>query len=341
MFGKRNIMIGAILILFLFFFVSPFLAISTYTKLSRSAYKNMAYRIIAEKETESLKNNEDIIFRLFIYTRKHIFIPTNAAPGDWDLLDYLITGTGWCDHEANVFNKLLSVKNIPARYVYLKNRSGISPHTVSEVYFNRRWSVFDPQNGLYFRLGDGKYATLNDLSDNPELIFNHSELAKLKLLDQKRFIDQKEWFSQMFPVIIQPDRSKPFTEWNNMFLWAFDLYTRFFGQKFINMCQDIYLKKEMRGIKQEDKKLFLLARHYHIFYRGNLAVNAYISLLNRFPNSIYRQDVIFFLSEFYMDIEKNLAKAKEMLLLTFIEYPESRWFSIASSKIDEFRSHGR
>lgn len=322
-------------IIFFLFCFSPFISLLSSKKYRNRAYIDLTYRVIADKETEFARSKEDIILKLFDYANKHIFVPDRSAPGEANLLDYLVTGVGWCDHQANVFNKLLSKKDIPARYVYLKDKEGISPHTVSEVYFNNRWVIFDPQNYLYFKLDNGNYATLNDLSQRPQIILSHVKLKSLEATEKDAYEGLKAFWQKLFPLPMEPGRSVPWTKKNNIFTKILDLYATCFGKRFINAYQGIYLRFTLASVKQIDYKLFFTARNYQIYYRRDFAIDRYMSLIKNYPESKYSDDSLFFLALLYIDIDSNYEMAKNIFHKLIVSYPGSEWLSIAKNKIKE------
>jgi hypothetical protein len=322
-------------IIFFLFCLSPFISLLSSKKYRNRAYIDLTYRVIANKEARLAKSKEDIILRFFDYANRHIFVPERSVPGEANLLDYLVTGVGWCDHQANVFNKLLSKKDIPARYVYLKDKEGVSPHTVSEVYFNNRWVIFDPQDYLYFKLDDGNYATLNDISQRPQIILSHVKLKSLETTDKDAYEGSKVFWQRLFPLPMEPERSAPWTERNSIFTEILDLYVTCFGKRFINAYQDIYLRLTLAPIKQIDYRLFFAARNYQIYYRRDLAIDRYMSLIKNYPESKYSDDGLFFLALLYIDIDHDYEMAKDTFHKLIVSYPGSEWLSIARNKIKE------
>ncbi len=296
-------------------------------------YRQLSNRVIADRETAGLTSKEEIAFKLFDFTHNHMFLPKNSTPYPGKPLDYLINGVGWCDYEAKVFNVLLSKKGIPSRYAMLMDKDGVSRHTISEVYLNNRWCVFDPIEYTYFKLANGEYATLDDLSQNPQLIFEHSKLKNLEANNKNAYKACKDWYLSMFPLPMPPERSKVFTNRITIFDKVFDLYVFLFGKAFTNIYQDIYLSKKLLFFKEPDYRLFYAARNYKFYGRRELAINAYTSLLKEFPNSKYCDDSLFFLALLYIDIDRNPDKAISILNKMLQDYPDSEWSDIAISTI--------
>ena len=327
----------ALISIFILLAISPFISLLLPEKLTDHMYRQLTDRVIAERETAGLKSDEEIILKLLSYTHNHIFLPKEAFPYSGKPLDYLVNGKGWCDYEAKVLNVLLSKKNIKTRYAMLMDKTGISRHTVSEVYFHNRWAVFDPLENTYFKLADGEYATLDDLSRDPQIILNHNKLRELEKTNKDEYETQKAWYESMFPMPMPPRRSGIFTNRVNIFDRVFDLYTYLFGKSFTYSYQDAYLKRKLASFKKEDYRLFFAAKNYKFYGRRDLAINAYKKLTSDFPDSEYFDDSLFFLALLYIDIDKNYAAAISTLNNLLTKYPNNEWSNIAADLVGKYK----
>lgn len=328
--------IAAIIILFLVFILSPFISLFLLPdKFLDHSYRLLSDRVIADRETVGLNSKEEIILKLFAFTHNHIFLPKGATPYAGKPLDYLIKAIGWCDYQAKVFNVLLSEKGIPSRYAMLMDKDGVSRHTISEVYFHNRWAVFDPLEYTCFKLANGEYATLDDLSQNPEIIFVHPKLKYIEATNKNEFEAKKSWYKSMFPLPMEPVRSAVFLKRITIFDRILDLYAFLFGRLFTYTYQDIYLKKKLPSFKEIDYRLFYAARNYKFYGRRDLAINTYLKIIKDFPDSKYCDDSIFFLALLYADLDGDYKMARTVLNKLILNYPDSEWMDIARDKIKD------
>ena len=79
------------------------------------------YGQIARQVTRGSVTQEEEIVRLADYASNHIWNPATAIPYGGKQLEYLVKGIGWCDYQATVFVKLLTMRGIEARYAMLRN----------------------------------------------------------------------------------------------------------------------------------------------------------------------------------------------------------------------------
>mgnify|MGYP001574001548 CR=1 FL=1 len=215
----------------------------------------------------------------------------------------------------------------------LLDNTGVSRHTISEVYFHNRWVVFDPSEYTFFKLPNGEYATLDDLSRNPQIIFKH---PAFKNLEENEYRSRMAWYSTLFPIPMPPKRSNSFIEDISIFDRVVDLYYFFWGSNFANVYQDAYLKNKLLSFKEPDYRLFYAARNYSLYGRRNLAIDAHTKLINDFPDSKYRDDSLFFLSLLYADADKDYRKSVSVLNKLLIEYSDSCWSDIATYMVEKY-----
>jgi hypothetical protein len=253
----RKIFIIAPIVIICLILASPWISLILSEKYRDHTYYFLTYKIIADKETQGLTDNKDITIALFNYVRKSIFTPAGLTPYDAKPIIYLINGTGYCDYVAQVYTILLAQKDIPARYAFLMDKDGISPHAMAEVYLDGKWRIIDASCGLIFLRNTG-FATLDELSNNPGLILNHNKLLAIKNRDINEFNSITEWYNRMFPVPSQPQRSSPKTKRITLFDRITTFYWLVFKDNFARNYQDLYLKLKTASMKDPREKLFLL-----------------------------------------------------------------------------------
>jgi len=311
-----------ILVIFIFLAVlSPFVSLMLPGKLTNRTYYRLIYRIIADKETAGCFTEEEKALKLLQYVVNHEFL--QGIPYECKPAESLIYAEAYCDFQARTLNELLGVIGIPCRYAMLLDKDGISPHTLNEVFLHNKWCVFDLSMNIVFRDNSMKMVSLDELSDNPGLIFNNKKLVAFKEYDKKGYANTFAWYSRMFPMPASPRRSTPVMYKYHIFDYICDAYFKIFKYIFSNFYQDAYLRLNKNHLKERDLVLLFKARNYHLCYRQDLALEYYDMLLKEYPQSKYLEDDLFFRGELYFDIG-DFHKAIESFGLITDKYPKWR-----------------
>ncbi len=304
------------------------------------AYLEVMYRVIADRETQEVTPEEGIVLRLFDFVYENTYLVGDGKPENLDLLYYLVTGKAWCDQQVYVFEKLLSKKQIRARHVFLKDKDGISPHTVSEVWLGGRWAVFDLQNHLYFRKADGTFATLEELSEHPEMILQHPRMRELAARNRAAYDAMAKMFDRMFPLPMPPERlehplvQSPLPPW----LARVDWYAHWFGRAFAATYQDLYLRTEIPPGEPDDAKLLFQGRNDQLFFRRDAALKEYRALLVGYPRSQYADDALLFRALLFRDLDGDVRHAWRSLTQLEARFPQSEWRGFSDRLLQELRS---
>ena len=169
----------------------------------------------------------------------------------------------------------------------------------------------------------GNKLSLEQLSNNPSLIYNQKKFTALKAYDKKTYDYWMAWYSKMFPMPFSPKRSIPVIYQRHIFDYIIDGYFKIFKYSFFNFYQDLYLNFKKNYSRQPDFKLFFIARNYHLAYRIELAIKYYNLLLKEYPQSKYTEDVIFFSGKLYFKM-KHFYKAVEFFKLILDKY-SGKW----------------
>lgn len=292
------------LLILIFFLLTPFISLILPVSLRDHTYRKLIMHVIAVEETKGLKSNDEIAKKLFYYTTKNTLLnPANLQPYEDKTLGYLVNGLVFCDYAANILVTLCAHKGIHARYCMLKNKDGISPHTVTEILLDGKWRVFDPAEGCYYTTESGELATLEDLSDDPGLILKNKRMQKKGM---------PEIYKKMFPIPIAPNRSSSKVKRITPFDRVSFLYYCIFGKKFLQFYQDLYLKIKTKNM-DERERLYYIARDYQLVYRTEEAIQAYNGFIKHYPEGLYSNRAVLFLAFIYMDQKKDYAKVIETL----------------------------
>lgn len=309
-----------ILIILLGLLFSPFLSLFLPIKLTNHIYYRLFYNLIADKESAGCENNQEKAVKLFQYVVNHEF--TQRQPYKCKPMESLIYAEGYCDFQARTLNELLGIVGIPSRYAMLLDKDGVSPHTLNEVLLGQKWCVFDTSMNIIFEDASGNKLSLQQLSDNPNLIFRQRKLTALKDYDKAQFDAYAAWCRRMFPVPRQPRRSTPRIYQAHIIDYIADAYFKLFKHRFFNLYQDIYFNFKKKNFLPEDFRLFYMARNYQLAYRDTLALEGYNIFLEKFPASNYRGDVVFFCGILYFD-KGDFPRAVKFFNEVLAKYP--RW----------------
>lgn len=290
---------------------SPLVSLVLPEKLTNRTYYRLLYKVIADKETTGCKNEEEKTLKIFHYVVDHTFlqgVPQKAKPAE-----SLIYGEAYCDYQARVLNALLGAAGINGRYIVLFDKTGISPHTSAEVFLAGKWRVFDSSLNIIFQDKAGNRLSLEELSANPDLIFEQKKLIAWKDYAPEDYETKSSGLKSMFPLVSQPLRSIPVNSQAHILDRIADLYFRLFKYPFFDFYQNVYLTLK-KPFAPEDFRLFFKARNYHLAYRYSLALKHYDSLIAKYPESKYTEDAVFFRGILYFD-HQEYSKAIEALNL--------------------------
>jgi hypothetical protein len=318
---KLPLVISLIIISGLLF--SPVISLILSEKLTNRTYYRLLYHVIVDKETAACHDDGCKAAHLFQYVVERQF--PQGTPYECKPAESLIYGEAYCDFQAKTLNALLGIAGIPSRYAMLLDKDGISPHTLNEVFLGKQWCVFDPSTNIIFEDSKGNKVSLEQMSNNPELIYNTRKIMALKEYDKNEYNNFVLWFSRMFPLTAEPRRSTPTLFQSHLFDYITDVYFKIFRYNFFNFYQDLYLKFKKSYCGEKDFRLFFMARNYHLAYRRDLALRYYNDLLREYPQSKYIEDTIFFCGIVYFE-KKNISQAIE-LFKNILDKHSPRWRS--------------
>lgn len=259
-------------------------------------YKEISYQYIADRLTKDAKTEEEKVLKIFDYIHENL----NAMGGeviDKDTWNDLFRGIAWCDQQSWALATLLSKENISGRIVMLRNKEMVSTHTIAEVFLKDRWIALDPLYGLVFRKDNGSLATLEEISQNPEII---AQNPKVLLLSQEKREEFLSTYSKVIPLKLEPkrwgsllkkkNRTRPQRALNLVMAGTVRICGRFFTYPY----QDLYLSLELKSLHNNPERLYFKARNYHLYSRTNLAKRLYEQIIREFPdNELSKSSKIF------------------------------------------------
>ena len=329
----------------------PAVAILASASMREFVYKELSYRLVAERAIGDAMGAEQIASRL------NEFISERTYPGGGPALDTyawndLVRGIGWCDQVSWMLGTLLSTENIRGRLVALGGRISDSGepvgHVMAEVYLDDDWRLFDPLFGLKFMTPDGQLATLADVSADLRLVTSQPRVRALPPEARHRLEQIYEALftgeSARAPLRGEPvmNARRP-SRLRAMAQTALEMTWRLFGAWGARAWQDLYfalLPQSMPALdanqpgnrpvlhtSADDPALFLYyrARNYHLYERTDLAERAYDELIARHSASSYAEKSAYFLGRLKLRLRRDPAAAMAQFTAFLDTYPESAW----------------
>lgn len=149
-------------------------------------YKQLVKRIVKDADTDREK-----VMKIFEWAHQNI---KADVPKDWPIIDdhvwyIIVRGYGAKDQFSDVFTTLCNYAAIDAFYswVYTQDRKQRIP--LSFVRIDKKWVVFDPYHGIYFK-------ARNDELADVEAIRSGSSWT-IEALDEKPTIDYAIYFDNL------------------------------------------------------------------------------------------------------------------------------------------------
>lgn len=151
-------------------------------------YKWTVQRIIGNSKTD-----EEKVLKIFKWTYENI----KKAPEGYPVIDdhvwhIIIRGYGVTDQFSDVFTTLCNYANIEAFYglVFTKDRSSCIP--ISFIKVDKRWAVFDPYGGVYFKNRQGGLADIQEIMKG--------DWKESSLIGKESGVDYAGYFKNLLPV---------------------------------------------------------------------------------------------------------------------------------------------
>ena len=122
-------------------------------------YKELVKRIVKDSKTD-----EDKVMRIFKWTHKNIRkVPEGFPIIDDHVLHIIIRGYGLFDQSSDVFTTLCNYTGVDAFFTWVSTRDKSERLALSFVKINKKWTIFDPYNGVYFKKQDGGFSGIDEI----------------------------------------------------------------------------------------------------------------------------------------------------------------------------------
>ena len=141
-----------------------------YIPKTRINLENLVHEI-----TSNSKTQRDIVLAIMCYIRDLYKKYNGKVLFYGGTEEELIKKGEWlCECVSRLMVALCEIKGIPGRTVF----HVFSGHFTSELFFEDRWGYVDPRFGLFYLDGEGRFASIHTLIQNPTLILNQDDYVK-------------------------------------------------------------------------------------------------------------------------------------------------------------------
>ncbi len=312
-----KVVISLLLVLLL----TPILSLFLSDSLKRHTYHEVSFEVIAQNNLPQEVSDEAYLTAAMDYIQENLWLFPNSHPYDGKPWDYLVTGIGWCDYYAQVLCELAAVRDIAARYSYLVDKSGSSPHTVVEVYLDGAWRACDPYFNLIFSSAGEPWRTLEEVT--PQFI---ASLADVKLASGNEDAYQSilGTAERVYPLPNPPQRSDIFLEEKHILDWMARGYVKRFGPLFSHWVQDRYLAGVLPRISNPVERLWVEGRSLHLHGRFLRAEQIYWKIFKHRNAGSYRERAALFLAQILIR-EGRFKETRDVLTQVLDEKPNTEW----------------
>jgi len=149
------------------------LKIPLYLKVLNFIDRHYNYKELVKQITSGAKNDQEKVMVIFKWTHENI----RRAPEGFPIVDdhvwhIIVRGYGSDDQISDVFTTLCNYAGTDAFFRWIEEGENKSLLPLSFVKIKRRWSVFDPYRGVYFKNNKGDLASVEDIVKGDWLIAN-------------------------------------------------------------------------------------------------------------------------------------------------------------------------
>ncbi|MEW6008041.1 MAG: transglutaminase-like domain-containing protein [Candidatus Omnitrophota bacterium] len=247
-------------------------------KITEKRYdKIMCYFITRNlvRNTSDFSTKIDVLMN-FVHEDIHPF-DKNHKTLDSSAIGDLIYGENRCDGQSTVFMRLARSIGITSRLLYLRDDSGVSPHTVAEVATpDKNWVIVDPLFNLEFRTKDGRLAGQSDIRNDLNILTGNK---RIKLVSQfsERWSDPN--FLKMY--YNTPTYKMTIEGIDVDFLKVIPVAVL---RPIINIIQNRYFRQIQQEIKDPFEFKFVKARGFHLLGYFKKSLKLYDEIINKSNN---------------------------------------------------------
>ncbi|MBM3251171.1 MAG: transglutaminase domain-containing protein [Candidatus Omnitrophica bacterium] len=163
-----------------------------YLKLLDFFDRHYNYKHLAKFITQGAKTDQERLMKIFEWTYNNIRKPPPGLATIDDHAWYIIVrGYGESDQFSDVFTTLCNYTGLEAFFTNICSPSQTKCATFSFVALGKKWFVFDPYKGAYFKTYDGDLADIETIKNNDWVLGSlNEEIARnIKIEYYRDYID--------------------------------------------------------------------------------------------------------------------------------------------------------
>lgn len=121
---------------------------------------------LTNKITKDAKNDEERVLKIFEWTYNNIKKqPETLAVIDDHVWHIIVRGYGVYDQYSDVFSTLCNYSGTDAYFANVFTKDKKQTIILSFVKINKKWRIFDPYRGVYFKNKYGKLADIEEVKN--------------------------------------------------------------------------------------------------------------------------------------------------------------------------------
>jgi hypothetical protein len=329
---RRRKLVALILVPVVILAFPVYLSVARQGSLNR-IYRHVTYEVMADRGSESKKSDLETVSDLMQFLHWQMNVTPDTVAQDRPFLEPAVDGTAYCNQISVGLSHLLAKKGIRSRLAMMRNKDGVSPHSIAEVLVDDRWVVVDPLNGIIPGIEKGG-VTVSELSTAFSYIENLSLVQATNHLtgvasDGSPQDDFVEWYRSFAVSPMDPDRPSISFVWgqrprHRREIRLTGMYYRVLGTVFSSFVQDVYLSQ--LPAENSTGRKFMLARHYSLHGRWQKALPLYRNVLAAEKNSL-REDALFFYGMALIESGDAPLALKSLDTLAR-DFPDGKWKGI-------------
>lgn len=137
-----------------------------YLKIVDFFSRHYHYKELVKDIVRGCKGEEEKVFAIFGWTKENIRrVPEGFPVVDDHIWNIIVRGYGTNDQFQDVFTALCNYARVDAFFSIIRSKDRNSLFAISFVKLDKKWRVFDPYNGIYFKNKEGNIASIDDIKN--------------------------------------------------------------------------------------------------------------------------------------------------------------------------------
>lgn len=153
--------------------------IPLYLKILNFYARHFNYLDLVRKITEDSKNDEERVLKIFEWTYTNIKEQPSSLPiMDDHVWHIIVRGYGVHDQYSDVFSTLCNYAGVDAFFTKVLTKDEKQGIILSFVKIEKKWRVFDPYRGIYFKDLNGEMADAKELKNGQYVLKKFDNSSK-------------------------------------------------------------------------------------------------------------------------------------------------------------------